>query len=69
ALEIVKYAFDPEDEMLLVTDVYTEHEHELTKRQLLVYQKYVNRKMRYRLRHELLSYVRPEIEDSLTLER
>ncbi|MCY1119914.1 DUF3885 domain-containing protein [Bacillus safensis] len=67
ALEIVKYAFDPEDEMLLVTDVYTEHE--LTKRKLLVYQKYVNRKMRYRLRHELLTYVHPEIEESMKLER
>ncbi|MEV9503529.1 DUF3885 domain-containing protein [Bacillus safensis] len=67
AFEIVKYAFDPEDEMLLVTDVYTEHE--LTKRKLLVYQKYVHRQVRKRLRHELLTYVRPEIEDSLTLER
>ncbi|UXO88929.1 MULTISPECIES: DUF3885 domain-containing protein [Bacillus] len=69
ALEIVKYAFDPEDAMLLVTDVYTEHEHELTKRKLLVYQKYVNRKMRYRLRHELLTYVHPEIEEIMKLER
>lgn len=69
AFEIVKYAFDSEDEMLLVTDVYTEHEHELTKRKLLVYQKYVHRQVRNRLRHELLTYVRPEIEDSLTLER
>lgn len=69
AFEIVKYAFDPEDEMLLVTDVYTEHEHELTKRKLLVYQKYVHRQVMKRLRHELLTYVRPEIEDSLTLER
>lgn len=69
ALEIVKYAFDPEDDILFVTDVYTEHEHELTKRKLLVYQKYVHRQVRNRLRHELLTYVRPEIEDSLTLER
>lgn len=69
ALEIVKYVFDPEDEMLLVTDVYTDHEHELTKRKLLVYQKYVHRQVRNRLRHELLTYVRPEVEDSLTLER
>ncbi|GLF91712.1 hypothetical protein Saga11_29710 [Bacillus safensis] len=69
ALEIVKYTFDPEDEMLLVTDVYTEHEHELTKRKLLVYQKYVNWKMRYRLRHELLTYVHPEIEEIMKLER
>ncbi|MGV2911420.1 DUF3885 domain-containing protein [Bacillus safensis] len=69
ALEIVKYVFDPEDDILFVTDVYTEHEHELTKRKLLVYQKYVHRQVRNRLRHELLTYVRPEIEDSLTLER
>lgn len=64
----MKYVFDPEDEMLLVTDVYTDHEHELTKRKLLVYQKYVHRQVRNRLRHELLTYVRPEVEDSLTLE-
>ncbi|MFF2416381.1 DUF3885 domain-containing protein [Bacillus safensis] len=69
ALEIVKYAFDPEDEMLLVTDVYTEHEHELTKRKLLVYQKYVRRQVRNRLRHELLTYVWPELDEPLTLER
>ncbi|WP_456265616.1 MULTISPECIES: DUF3885 domain-containing protein [unclassified Bacillus (in: firmicutes)] len=69
ALEIVKYAFDPEDEMLLVTDVYTDHEHELTKHKLLVYQKYVHRQVRNRLRHELLTYVCPDLEDSLTLER
>jgi len=69
ALEIVKYAFDPEDDILFVTDVYTQHAHELTKRKLLVYQKYVHRQVRNRLRHELLTYVRPEIEDSLTLER
>ncbi|WP_262982833.1 MULTISPECIES: DUF3885 domain-containing protein [unclassified Bacillus (in: firmicutes)] len=69
ALEIVRYAFDPEDNMLLVTDVYTQHEHELTKRKLLVYQKYVRRQVRNRLRHELLTYVRPELDEPLTLER
>lgn len=69
ALEIVKYAFHPEDDIMLVTDVYTQHEHELTKQKLLVYQKYVRRQVRNRLRHELLTYVRPELDEPLTLER
>lgn len=55
--------------MLLVTDVYTQHAHELKKRKLLVYQKYVDRKVRSRLRHVLLTYVRPELDEPLTLER
>lgn len=69
ALQIVRHSFHPEDEMLLVTDVYTKHERELTKRKLLVYQKYVKRQVRYRLRHELLNYVRPELEEVIQLER
>ncbi|MCY7572214.1 DUF3885 domain-containing protein [Bacillus pumilus] len=69
ALEIVRYAFDPEDDILFVTDVYTQHEHELMKQKLLVYQKYVRRQVRNRLRHELLTYVRPELDEPLTLER
>ncbi|CAL8901816.1 conserved hypothetical protein [Bacillus pumilus] len=69
ALEIVRYAFDPEDDILFVSDVYKQHAHELKKRKLLVYQKYVHQKVRSRLRHELLTYVRPEIEDPLTLDR
>ncbi|KEP26888.1 MULTISPECIES: DUF3885 domain-containing protein [Bacillus] len=69
ALHIVRHSFQAEDDVLLVTDVYTEHEHELTKRKLLVYQKYVNRKVRYRLRHEPLTYVHPEIEEVIQLER
>ncbi|PCK22713.1 hypothetical protein CEY02_03405 [Bacillus pumilus] len=69
AFKIVKYAFHPEDDILLVTDVYTQHAHELTKRKLLVYQKYVHRQVRHRLRHELLTYVRPELEEALKLER
>ncbi|MEW6980056.1 DUF3885 domain-containing protein [Bacillus pumilus] len=69
AFEIVKYAFHPGDDMLLVTDVYTKHAHELTKRKLLVYQKYVHRQVRNRLRHEPLTYVRPELEEALKLER
>ncbi|UCZ71601.1 DUF3885 domain-containing protein [Bacillus pumilus] len=69
ALKIVRYAFDPEDDILFVTDVYTQHEHELTKQKLLVYQKYVRQQVRNRLRHELLTYVRPELDEPLTLER
>ncbi|MGX9292388.1 DUF3885 domain-containing protein [Bacillus sp. A015] len=69
AFEIVKYAFHPGDDILLVTDVYTKHAHELTKRKLLVYQKYVHRQVRNRLRHEPLTYVRPELEEALKLER
>ncbi|MFS0655549.1 DUF3885 domain-containing protein [Bacillus sp. 179-C3.3 HS] len=69
AFNIVKYSFHSEDDMLLVTDVYTEHAHELTKRKLLVYQKYVNRKMRYHLRHELLHDLIPEIDEGLRIER
>ncbi|MFB8733582.1 hypothetical protein ACEQPO_05360 [Bacillus sp. SL00103] len=39
-MKIVRYAFDPEDDILAVTDVYTQRcEHELMKKKLLVYQK------------------------------
>ncbi len=69
ALKIVRYAFDPEDDILFVTDVYTQHEHELMKKKLLVYQKYVRRQVRKRLRHELLTYVISELDEPLTLER
>ncbi|MBG9912283.1 hypothetical protein ABD83_12405 [Bacillus xiamenensis] len=69
AFDIVRYAFHPEDEMLFVTDVYTQHEHELTKRKLLVYQKYVDRQVRHRLRHERLTYVQPNLEETMKIER
>ncbi|OLP63083.1 hypothetical protein BACPU_34830 [Bacillus pumilus] len=69
AFDIVKSSFHPEDDMFLVTDVYSEHAHELTKRKLLVYQKYVDRNMRFRLRHKQFTYEHPEIEEALKIER
>ncbi|MFP5182367.1 DUF3885 domain-containing protein [Bacillus altitudinis] len=69
ALKIVRYAFDPEDDILLVTDVYTQHEHELTKQKLLVYQKYADRQVRHRLRHERVTYIQPKQEETMKIER
>ncbi|BDC53981.1 hypothetical protein TM2_06500 [Bacillus altitudinis] len=63
ALKIVRYAFDSEDDILFVTDVYTQHEHELMKQKLLVYQKYADRQVCHRLRHERLTYVQSKLEN------
>ena len=69
ALKIVRYAFDSEDDILFVTDVYTQHEHELMKQKLLVYQKYADRQVCHRLRHERLTYVQSKLEETMKIER